>query len=445
MNTRMRIRWGTTLLGALVMMGAYPGARAYSQAATVDSLTVEDAVRLVLSRNPSLREASDAIAIFKARMEQSRTSFLPGARGLLSYTRLGPVPSIDIPGFGSFQLYPANNYDFHAGVQQLIYDGKRTREAVNLSRSRVDIATDSWELLKRDLGFQTAGLFYLILYLQENIRVEEEHIRVLNDHLLTAQKKLSAGTATELDVLNTQVRVVSAQNQKVDLENALEKQILTLRRLGGLEEKAPLAFEGWFTYEPLSLEADALVRQGLEGRLEMRAVQNEIQAAGIQYDLAGTHNKPVISANLLFGTKNGFVPMINKLRANFVAAVQADIPLFDRNMTRYLRAEATANLKTLEDKKAEVEMMIRSEVLQAVSDVRASEKKVQSVEINIVRANKALEFAKARYEAGTTTNLDLLDTEEARTEAEFVKLQELYKFVLGRLELERATGKSLAD
>jgi outer membrane protein len=418
--------------------------QAHPQDAAFESLTLEDAIKLVLERNPSLQEAADAVAIFKARVEQNRSGSLPGARADVSYSRIGPVPAFTIPDFGSFQLFPANNYDLHAGVYQLIYDGKRTEDSVNLSRSQVDTAVDRWDLLKRDLTFQTAQLFYLILYLQEDLRVQDEHVQVLNDHLLTAQKKLSAGTATELDVLNTQVRLVSAQNLRLDLENSLEKQMITLRRLSGLEEKAELKLQGDFTYQALAVEPAEMIRQALEKRLEARAIQNLMTSAQIQFRLAGRHDKPSISLNFLFGVKNGYVPDINKMKLNFAAAVQADLPIFDGHLTRALRAEATANIKTIEDRNRDLEQMIRSEVLQAVSDVEASMQKVQSAEINILQAEKALEFARVRYEAGTITNLDLLDTEEAHSEAQFVRLQALYRFVVSRLALNRAAGDDLS-
>jgi len=87
--------------------------------------------------------------------------------------------------------------------------------------------------------------------------------------------------------------------------------------------------------------------------------------------------------------------------------------------------------------------MIKTEVRQAISDVRASDQKLKAVEVNIEQAKKAMAYAQARYEAGTITNLDLLDTEDALTEAEFAKLRALYQFVLSKLTLQRAVGNPL--
>lgn len=408
-------------------------------------LTLEDAVRLVLERNHSLREAQEAIGVFRARVEETRSALLPHAVGSASYTRLGPVSEISAPAFGTFQLYPANNYDVHAGVSELVYDFNRTRESINLSRSQVTIAADRWDLLKRDLEFEAARLFYSVLFLQENIRVQADHIRTLNDHLLVTEKKVDAGTATELDTLNTRVRVVAAESLKLDLENSLEKQVIMLRRLTGLGGGAPLRLRGEFAYRSLSLDPQALVGAALAKRLETRAMQNQIQSAEIQHRLAGKNDSPSVSLAVLAGTKNGFFPNLNTMKLNYVAAVQADVPIFDGNRTRSLKAEAAANIKALEERNRELEEMIRSEVEQAVSDVRTSEEKLKYVEVNVEQSQRALDYARTRYEAGAITNLDLLDTEDGRAEAVLLRIQALYRFALSRLLLGRAVGSGVFD
>ena len=68
-----------------------------------------------------------------------------------------------------------------------------------------------------------------------------------------------AGTATELDTLNTRVRLAAAETVKLDLENGREKQLIMLRRLMGFEDKAPLRLRGEFTHQPVNLDLAALV------------------------------------------------------------------------------------------------------------------------------------------------------------------------------------------
>jgi outer membrane protein len=433
------------LSGLLISLGLALPALPADQTAPPASLTLEDAVRIVLAHNPSLKEVEDAVAVSEARVAESRTGLWPNLRGGLSYTRLGPLETLDVPGLGSFNLFPADNYDLHAGVRQIVYDGGRIKESVKLAQSQVASAEDRGEILKRDLAFETVRLFDSILFLRESLRVQNDHVRTLSDHLEIARKKVAAGTATELEVLNTQVRVVSAQNQIVDLENAQEKQELALRKLMGFATAAALELHGGFEHTTIALEPETLVREAFRSRPETRALGNLIETADLQVRVAGLHDRPTLSLNVLGGVKNGYIPNLKTWKFNFVAAVAADIPIFDGHLGRALKAEAEAGLTTIKNRTRELEDMIRAEVLQAVSDVRASEEKLRSVEVNIEQARKALDFARARYEAGTITNLDLLDTEDAFVDAEFLRLRALYQFVLSRTALDRAAGRPIPD
>ena len=428
-----------------IILGLCASVWAVAQTPQPRTLTLAEAVKAVLDRNHSLKEAEDAVAIFEARVSQSRSRLMPHVRADLAYSRIAPTEEISIPDFGTFQLFPANNFDLHAGVSQLVYDFNRTKEAVNLTRSQVDSAADRWEILRRDLAFQTAQLFHSILFVQRSIRVQTETVKTLEDHLAVAHKKLDAGTATELEVLNTQVRLVTAQNQVVDLNDGLEKQMLALRRLMGFDDQTPVELRGEFTYEPQAIDAEGLVREAGQKRPEMKSVQDMIRSADIQFRLAELTDRPSLSINVLAGWKNGYLPDLNVWKLNYVAAVQANVPIFSGHLARSMKAEAQANRQTLSDRNKDVEGMIRMEVLQAAADVKASAQKLESVEINVARAKKALEYAKSRYEAGTVTNLDLLDTEDAYAQAELVRLQALFQFVLSRLTLQRAVGNPLTE
>jgi outer membrane protein len=416
-----------------------------AQEEKLGALTIRDVVQKVLSQNTTLKEAEDAVAVARARVEQQKSGLLPNIRGEASYARIGPVVELTFPELGTFQLYPANNYDVHAGVRQLLYDGNRTKEAVALSESQVDSTADRWELLKRDMVFQTVQLCDSILFLRESLRVQADHVKALEDHRDIARKKVAAGTATELEVLNTQVRVVAAQDQIVDLQNTIEKQTLGLRRLMKLEDETPLQLNGEFRYEAVPFNAEELVRLGRQQRPETASIRNLMKSADIEVRLASLTHQPVVSANVQFGLKNGYLPNLNAIKMNFVAGVSASVSLFDGYLGRALKAGAAANRQTIEDRSRDLEEMIKTEVLQAVSDVQAADQKLKAVEVNIEQAEKAMAYARARYEAGTITNLDLLDTEDALTEAEFAKLRALYQFVMSKLSLQRAVGNPLTD
>ena len=83
---------------------------------------------------------------------------------------------------------------------------------------------------------------------------------------------------------------------------------------------------------------------------------------------------------------------------------------------------------------------MRSDVEQVAADVQAALAKVQISEVQLQQAQEAVTIARTRYETGSITNLDLLDAETAESTAKLTSLQALYRLVLSKYELERATG-----
>jgi outer membrane protein TolC len=402
-------------------------------------LSVGDAVALVLSRNPALVESGHDIDASRARADQSRSGYLPSAEAEATYVLLAPVSVFDLPG-ESIKVFPYNNYDGHIGVRQTIYDFQKTSAQVGLADSRTVLAEDSREAVKRDLEVRAAETFYVILFLRRSIEVQNEQVQTLQEHLAIARRKTEAGTATQLDELTTQVRVAAAQNVKIGLENNLRSAEITLRRLAVLPSDAPLDLRGEFSRAPIATDRDSLLNAALAGRIEARSADDALASARAQQRAAGTNDAPSLNASLLYGVKNGYIPNLDVLRGNIVGVVDLRIPIFDGNRTRSMEEEATATLHAAESRKQGVALMIQAEVDQALSELTAAGERVSVSETNINQADLAVKNARLRYNAGSLSNLDLLDAETAVAQARLTNLQALYDVVTGTIRLRRATG-----
>lgn len=75
--------------------------------------------------------------------------------------------------------------------------------------------------------------------------------------------------------------------------------------------------------------------------------------------------------------------------------------------------------------------------------MRSSLDRLRTTEIAVEQAKSAVEQARLRYQAGTVTNLDLLDAETSLSQAELMQIQALYQFVVSRYELDQAVGEKV--
>jgi outer membrane protein TolC len=430
-------------ISSLFIFSALLSAQAFCQTAGDDSLTLEQAIGMVVSENPAIQELISNSVASGAHVDETKSEYYPtvGIEG--SYTRLEPASAFSLPEFGTLDLYPLNNYDAHLGVHQTVYDFDRTKESVELSQSQVTTTSDKIDQMKRDLAFQTSRTFYAIIFSHRSIEVQNEQIDELQQHLETVKKRLASGTATDFDVLTIQVRISAARSVLVDLEDQLRKEEITLRRLTGIPATQEIRLHGDFSAEPVSLNVDSLSGAAVENSLDVKGANDAILTKQIQIRSASLTDKPSLAFNANYGFKNGFFPDIDVLRGNFVAGLELNVPLFDGYRTRGLEEEANANLDAAEHHKADVESRVRSEVAQAIADLRATGERLQTAELDVQQAKTALDLAKVKFDAGVITNLDLLDAQTALQEAQLSRLQSLYNYVVSRIELRRAVGEKI--
>ncbi len=438
----MLLKLGRVFRGSMVL-SLFIFGQGLAQRVSLDSLTLSQAVEMTTTNHPAVQQAMQGVAASEARIEQSRSGYYPDLSGTGSYTRIDPVPSFDIPGAGSENLAPNNNYDLHLGLKQTIYDFGRRSSSVELAKVGRNSAIEGVESTKAGLAYQIVNVFYAILFLERNITVIDDEINTLKQHLDITRKKVQAGTATDFDVLTTEVRIANAQSQRIDVAEMLDKQRIMFRQLTGLPFDAAINLKGDFVLEAINLNSDSLRELALSQVPEARLSRYNEEGAGIQYKIAGLGNRPSLSADILFGYKNGYFPNLNTLKLNWVGGVQLQVPIFNGFMTRGRKNQARADLNAARYHTQDVELRVISGVDQAISGVQASRNKVSTAEPQVRAAEQALSLARIRYDAGTATNLDLLDAETALANAQLVHLRAIYELVINKYTLDRAVGAKI--
>ena len=409
---------------------------AYAQ----DSLTVRQAVQRVLQIHPAIEQGLANTRAAEARVSQTSSAQLPDITTEAAYTHIGPVPAFFFGG-QNLVLAPEDNYDAHIIGKYTVYDFGKTSASVDLSQSRVQSSRDMIELTKSNLALQTIRTFYSIVLLRKSLLVQDEQIAALHEHLAVTQKRVTAGSATNFDVLTTQVRVAASQNQRVEILNSFQKQESILRQLLNFQANTPILVQGSFEQDSITLNIDSLVQVARQQRPEMKLARDAEQSAQFQKKFSSLGNMPSLNVNVAYGLKNGYEPNIYALRGNWMWGVQARVPLFDGGRVSHQEEEAQASVQAEQAHSRDVERQVRSDVEQVAADVQAALAKVQISEVQLQQAQEAVTIARTRYETGSITNLDLLDAETAESTAKLTRLQALYRFVLSKYELERATGK----
>jgi outer membrane protein len=404
-----------------------------------DSLSVTDAVALTLKNYPLIQQATERINIAEAKIKEQQRSLYPILDARASYTRISPIPTINF-GQELFELAPANNYDARISVFHTLYDFGKREALIDLTKSYKKSEIDKVDFVKSNLAFQTVQTFYSILLLKRSIAVKDTDIVNLNDHLSFTERRVETGSATDFDALTTQVRIANAQNQKLDLQNALEKQIIQLKKLTGLsyDSKADLISD--FSFVPVTINKDSLLEIAMQQRPELKLALDLENSAHMQQNFAGLGDMPSLNLNLSYGLTNGYMPNLDAIRGNWAAGVGVQVPIFNGFRTSANEDEADANLKVSETHTLQVKKDIASEVQQAAEDLKIKINKISTTKIQVNYAEESIKRAIAQYKNGVVTNLDLLDAENSLEQARLQYLQAIYEAILSNYNLKKSVG-----
>ena len=432
----------------MILLGFSYGMRAQTPGATpqfnpMDSIDLQQVVRQVLSTYPSILKAQEAIHAAEAGIGLARSGYLPVIDADAGYTRLGPVSELSVPGLGSFQIYPENNYNTALNVRETIYDFSKTARNIKLEESSKEISERNVDLVKQKLTLLTSVSYYSLVYLQEALKIREVQLTTLKEHLDFVTRKKETGSATQYEILSTQVRISIAENQKVDVETAIKTQQAILNSLMGTPIGTKLSVKRTFTLVQPNISRDSLIPYAVKHRYEMVIANLREKHSELHLKTIKAQNNPVLSAFASGGWKNGFIPDLSVFTGNYAAGVGLHVPIFDAGRRKNNIDMANASINMSKQESEQTNREISTEVFQNDANLQASLQKIRQSELQVQQAEEALALAKISFMSGSITNLDLLDAETAASESKVSLLKANIDYVIDVVRLNISVGKSI--
>jgi outer membrane protein TolC len=408
-----------------------------------DSLTLGELISLAVKDHPTVNMAAESVNNADARINLARSGYYPDISFDASYSRVAPVTKLDFPGLGTFELFPSNNYSAQVSYRQMIYDFGRTRQNIKVENEGKLIDQQTVEYAKQKLSLVAVNNYFTLAYLQSAIRIKDEQLATLNEHLNHVNKLRETGSATEYQVLSTQVKISNVESQKVDLEAALSAQKSLLVSLTGNEQLASRAVKTEFTADLPLIAEDSLLSYAFRNRDEVILNEGKKAAAELRYGLVKLQNMPSLNLVANGGVKNGYVPDLNELKANYVAGVGLKIPIFDGMRRKYNLMQAKSAITSVSYEEDYTKRNVTSDLSDAQSSMMAAKRKIDQFSLQLQQAQKAYSLAQTSFYSGVITNLDLLDANTAVSESRLLLLKAKMDYAASVYKFKAALGERL--
>lgn len=442
------LKSGVFLLHAFMLSGSGMQARSQTipvttQSSTADSLSLSVIIGTIIKQHPTVKSAEEALNNAEARIGLAKTGYYPTVDLTASYSNMGPVVTLDIPSMGTFQLYPNNNYSAAINFHQVLYDFGRTRQNMEIENENKIIGEQSLEQVKQKISLAAVNNFYTLAFLQEALGIKDEELTTLKAHLKNVETMKSTGSATDYQILSTQVRISSVESQKADIAAALTIQQSYLNSLLGEDpENQPVVKKELQVQVPLTTR-DSLFSLAYKNRDEMQLLESKATISGMRYELIKTLNKPVVSLIASGGAKNGYVPKLEQIRPNYIVGIGLTVPIFDGMKTKYNLMQAQSAINTMTFERDNAKRNITTEVMEAEAYLNTAKQKVRQFELQAEQALKACSLAETSFKSGTITNLELLDADTSLSESKLMLLKARIDYAASIYKLKAALGERL--
>ena len=422
-----------------------------SQPATDETLrlSLDEAISLGLKNNLGLKEAENNEKLVHGEKNVALQEFLPtiilsGATGVYQHdlAALGFGPST-IAKFGSkvpAGLSLITRDDLTTGqvsFSETLFSGPVI--AAYKGAGAAERAAHFAKMSARGEVVQQVATAYLHAIAAasevDNAKALEAQDQVQLDHAHDAHV---AGTVANLDELRARVQLQSQQQSRILAENALEKDLILLKREIGLAPGQNVILTDPAPYSELAAETPEEVRAvAYKSRQDYQNLQNQAIEYKAIHAAYRSQRLPTLSFNGNYGTTT--VTGVNT-HGTFMAQGTLSIPLFREAKLRGDVEATAAQMDAVNNQLADLRNHIDQQVRSALLDVDAAEQLVKVARSNVELATRELSDETDRVSAGVDDNLPLVTAQASLASAQNNLVERLYQFNVAKLALARAAG-----
>jgi outer membrane protein len=409
-------------------------------------LSLRDAIQAAIDNNVNVSLLKERIAAAQAQANANLGALLPNVSGYLSgrnqtvnLAAFGlPVDRLSGLGLKSSVTEPFEVYDARATLVQNIFSLsliQRWRAA----KTGVDVASLEAEVTKRDV-MATVGLLYVeTLRADEAVKARLADIELSRQLLKLAKDRKAAGIATGLDVTREEVQLENNNQRLLVSQNEQESARLNLIRALGITFDVRLVLTDELKFVPVEPErTEVALRTAREQRLELRAQENRQKLAALSLSSVAGERLPSVSLNGDYGWIG--VKPEDALATRSIGLIFS-VPIFDGGQREARISETRSRVRQELIRMKDVSDQVTLEVRNALLTLESSIQQVAVAEKGMELALKELTFARDRFHAGLTTNIEVTNAQTSVARARDNHIEALFRFNASRINLARAKGE----
>lgn len=411
-------------------------------AATLE-LDLEETIQRALLTNPSVK-----IAEYNRKAAKADYSAAKGARGIsisLSHStgRNGYADYAMRSVNGGTEIWTkgiGNSHSNSISASLPIFTGGELQGQIGQAKANYRSMLSAEEQAYNEMK-ETATTGYFNMLNATNMKaLRQESVDRLQAHLDNVIAQYNVGIVARADVLRSEVELANAQQNYITASNQYDVAEATLNNIIGTPLGTTLLLKDRLQYEPYENDMAYCLAYSEQHRPELKQAEYAVDSAEAALVVARSGHMPKVYANASNNWGGNGSDWPGDDDENWSVGVTASMNIFDSGVTWSKIHAAQENLAKAKESQRQIKDNVELEVRTDYLNLREAEKRITTTQVAVASAEEDYHIAVVRYQAGVGTNIDVMDAQEALTQAKTNYYQALYNYNTSKAALNTSMG-----
>ena len=410
------------------------------------TLTLDKALEIALSDNPTIKVAEEEIALKKVANKETWQSLLPEASigGTWNHTIRAAQMNL---GGQSFKMGQDDSNTVSGTLNiSLPLFAPSVYKAMSMTKTDIELAVEKSRASKQDLVNQVTKAYYQLMLAQDSYEVLQKSYKLAEDNYNVVNAKYQQGAVSEFDKISAEVQMRSVKPNVISAGNAVTLSKLQLKVLMGITEDFDLKIADNLANYETDLFANQLneLNEGLVNNTTMKQFDLNMKMLNQSLKSLKTNFMPTLGMNYSYQYQSLYNNNWNVFNYNWggssALVFTLNIPLYKASNFTKLKT-ARIQINQLKENRTDTERKLNMQITSYQNNMAASSEQVVSNKENVMQAQKAVEIAGKRYEVGKGTVLELNSSQVSLTQAELTYNQSIYDYLVSKADLDQVLGR----
>jgi len=441
---RLLVNRKLLMLVSVFLFASYTQAQEVKETLT---LTLDKALEIALSENPTIKVADQEIALKKTAYKETWQTLLPevSLTGSWQHTIQAAVMKLNDMEFKMGQ----DGTNTVAGVASLSLPifAPTVYKAMSMTKTDIELAVEKARASKQDLVNQVTKAYYQLMLAQDSHEVLKQSFAVAEENYNVVNAKSQQGRVSEFDKISAQVQMNSVKPNVISAANAVALSQLQLKVLMGITADVDLKIDDSLENYETSVFTNQMeqTNEGLVNNTTMR--QLDLNRKMLQQNRKSLYTSfmPTLGAQINYQYQSLYNNHWNVFDYSWsgssTLAFNLSIPLYRASNFTKLKTNRI-QLNQLEQNRINVERQLNMQMQSYQKNMKASSEQVSSNKENVAQAKKAVDISSKRYEVGKGTVLELNNSQVQLTQAELTYNQSIYDYLVAKADLDLVLGRN---